>query len=127
MREAEVDRNPSQFLFGQAVWICAGQRFNQRALTVVYMPCGGDDEMLGTGHHLLFGQRNLKLTLNSLLRLPRASQRSNRADQFCILLRENSTQVNLELLACDIAHHWHSMFPQARGNLLRFKRRVSYI
>ena len=39
--KTEVDRNAARFFFGQAVGVDAGQRFDERGLAVVYVPCSG--------------------------------------------------------------------------------------
>jgi hypothetical protein len=43
--EAQVDRNPALFLFFEAVGVLAGERFDQRGFTVIYMAGGADDGM----------------------------------------------------------------------------------
>ena len=44
--EAEVDRDTARLLFRQAIGVGAGQRLDQRALAVIDVAGGGDDEML---------------------------------------------------------------------------------
>ena len=45
--EAEVDRDAARLLFRQAVGIGARQRLDERALAVIDVTGGGDDEMVG--------------------------------------------------------------------------------
>ena len=44
VREPEIDRDPARLLFLQPIGIGAGQRLDQRALAVVDVPGGADDD-----------------------------------------------------------------------------------
>ena len=46
VRKSEVDGDSPRFLFRQAVWIRARQRFDQCALAVIHMACGGQNEVM---------------------------------------------------------------------------------
>ena len=50
--ETELNRDLPRFFFRQAVGISSSQRFHQRALPVVHVTRGGDDEM--PGRHVSF-------------------------------------------------------------------------
>src|SRR4029077_5502350 len=41
--ESQIDRDSAAFLFLQAVWMRAGQRLDQRGLSMIDMTCGPDD------------------------------------------------------------------------------------
>src|SRR5262245_33411919 len=45
MSEPEINCNPTCFLLRQTVWINPRQRFHQRALAVVHVTSGGENEM----------------------------------------------------------------------------------
>ena len=55
--KAEVDGDSARLLFRQAVGIGAGQRFHERALAVIDVTGGGDDEMLWLRHHRALAKR----------------------------------------------------------------------
>ena len=44
MREAEIDRDPARLFLRQPIGVGAGERFDQRALAVINVPGGGEDE-----------------------------------------------------------------------------------
>jgi hypothetical protein len=44
VRKAEIDRDAASFLFLQPIGISAGQRLDERALAVIDVPCGADDD-----------------------------------------------------------------------------------
>jgi len=50
VREAKINRDAARFFFRQAIGIRAGQSLHQRALAMVYVAGGGQDEMLHGGH-----------------------------------------------------------------------------
>jgi hypothetical protein len=50
MCKSKVNRDSSQFLFGQTVRVHPCERFDQCTLTVIDMARGGHDEMLNPGH-----------------------------------------------------------------------------
>jgi len=47
VREAEVDRHAAGLLLGQPVGVRAGQRLDERALAVVHVAGGADDDGVG--------------------------------------------------------------------------------
>ena len=53
VREAEIDGDAARLLLGQTIGVGAGQGFDQRALAMIHVACGGQDEMLHGGHSLL--------------------------------------------------------------------------
>src|SRR5206468_9961872 len=59
--ETQVDSNSARFLFRKAVEIGSGQRLNQRALAVIDVTCGGDDEM-ASGHAFFLTTKDTKRT-----------------------------------------------------------------
>ena len=46
VREAEVNRNATPFLFFQAIGVDAGKRLDQRGFAVVNVSCGADNNRL---------------------------------------------------------------------------------
>ena len=45
MREAEIDGNAAALLFGEAIGIGSGERFDERGFAVIYMTGGTDDDV----------------------------------------------------------------------------------
>jgi hypothetical protein len=50
MCETKVNGDSAKLLFGQAVGIGAGQRFDQGALAMIHVSRGGKNEMSDDGH-----------------------------------------------------------------------------
>ena len=45
MRKSQINRDAAGFFFGQTIGIRSGQRFDECALAMVDVTCGGEDEM----------------------------------------------------------------------------------
>ena len=110
--KAEIDGDAARLLFRQAIGIGAGQRLDQRALAVIDVAGGGDDEVLAVGHRrdVTSGRR-----------------RAERADHVRVLPRKNRPQIELERAARDVADHRDRLLAQACRQLLRLERAVRQI
>ena len=45
MRKSQINRDAAGFFFGQTIGIRSGQRFDECALAMVDVTCGGENEM----------------------------------------------------------------------------------
>jgi predicted DNA-binding protein with PD1-like motif len=48
--KTEIDGDPTQLFFRQAIGIGAGQRLDQSALAVIHVPCRSENKMSSGGH-----------------------------------------------------------------------------
>ena len=102
MREAEVDRDPAQLLFRQTIRIGAGQGFDQRALSMIDVAGGGDDEVLDVGHR----QRGLR------------RNGAQRVNHVAVLARKNRPQVELDDAAHDVTDYRDRLHTKAADQVL---------
>src|SRR5580704_8583805 len=99
MREAEVEGDPPQLFFWQTIRVRAGRRLDLRALAMIDVTGGGDDEVPSVGHRQALGSRN----------------GAECVDHVAVLSRKNCPQVELELAARDVPDHWSGLLAQAPG------------
>ena len=103
MRETEVDGDAARLLFGKAVGIGAGERFDQRAFAVVHVAGGGEDEMAWHGH-----------AVDSTA----AGRGADGGDHFGVLAAENRAQVEFYCASGDVTDDREGLVAQARSKFL---------
>src|ERR1700704_5778277 len=99
MRETEIEGDASHFFLGQSVRVGASERLDQRALAMINMPGGGDDEMACT--HAF------------QLRIVCGAGGANGVDDRVVLMRKDRAQIEFERFVPDITDDWRSECAQS--------------
>src|ERR1700737_5292076 len=100
MGETEIEGDASRFFLGQSVRVGASERLDQRALAMINMPGGGDNEMACT--HAF----QLRIVCG------RAGG-ANGVDDRVVLTRKDRAQIEFERFVPDITDDWRSECAQS--------------
>src|SRR5579872_133264 len=121
MRKAKIDSNSARLFLRKAVGINSGERLDQRALAMIHVTCGSNDEMFWLCHRKPVQMTAIHCTLFA------SDHGFERSNNFRLLVREHGSQVELKLASFNVPDNGRRVRTQPCGQFLRLESNVSYV